>query len=46
MRRCPAVVLKGDVMIDMGGMILADYAYLVGLLGVACGLAIVLGLHQ
>lgn len=33
-------------MVDMGGMILADYAYLVGLLGVVCGLVFVLGLNQ
>jgi hypothetical protein len=33
-------------MIDMGGMSLNDYAFLVGLLGVICGLAFVLGLNQ
>lgn len=34
------------MMIDMGGMILADYAYLVGLLGVVCGLTFILGINQ
>lgn len=33
-------------MIDMGGMALADYAYLIGLLGLVCGLVFVLGLRQ
>lgn len=33
-------------MIDMGGMILADYAYLIGLLGLVCGLVFVMGLKQ
>lgn len=33
-------------MIDMGGMALADYAYLCGLLGVVCALVFVMGLRQ
>ncbi len=33
-------------MIDMGGMILQDYAFLVGLLGVICGLVFCMGLNQ
>ena len=33
-------------MIDMGEMALADYAYLIGLLGLVCGLVFVLGLRQ
>lgn len=31
---------------DMGGMVLADYAYLIGLLGLVCGLVFVMGLKQ
>lgn len=38
--------VRGVKMIDMGGMILADYAYLIGLLGLVCGLAFVMGLKQ
>lgn len=38
--------IKGVTMVDMGGMILADYAYLIGLLGLVCGLVFVLGLRQ
>lgn len=33
-------------MVDMGGMNLNDYAYLVGLLGLVCGLVFVLGINQ
>lgn len=33
-------------MVEMGGMILQDYAFLIGLLGVICGLVFVLGLNQ
>lgn len=33
-------------MIDMGGMTLQDYAYLIGLLGCICGLVFVIGLNQ
>lgn len=30
----------------MGGMILADYAYYIGMLGIVCGLAFVAGLKS
>ena len=33
-------------MVDMGGMTLENYAYLVGLLGIICGLVLVLGMKQ
>lgn len=33
-------------MCEMGGMILQDYAFLIGLMGLICGLVFVLGLHQ
>lgn len=39
-------IKEGREMIDMGGMMLADYAYLIGLLGLVCGLVFVLGLRQ
>lgn len=31
---------------DMGGMALNDYSYLMGLLGVVCALAFILGINQ
>jgi len=33
-------------MVDMGGMIVADYAYWLAVMGLICGLAFVLGLKQ
>lgn len=33
-------------MVDMGGMILADYSYWIALMGLLCGFAFVLGLRQ
>lgn len=34
------------IMCEMGGMLAADYAYLIGLLGVVCGLLFCMGLNQ
>jgi len=33
-------------MVDMGGMILENYAYFIALLGLFCGMAFILGLKQ
>lgn len=33
-------------MIDMGGMTLQDYAFLIGMLGVVCGLVFMMGINQ
>jgi hypothetical protein len=33
-------------MCDLGGMIVQDYAFLIGLLAIICGLVFCLGLHQ
>jgi hypothetical protein len=31
---------------DMGGMVLQDYAYYIAMLGIACGVAFILGIKQ
>lgn len=33
-------------MCEMGGMLLADYAYFIGLLAIVCGLVSILGMHH
>ncbi len=33
-------------MVDMGGMILSDYAFYIGILGIICALAFIKGINQ
>jgi hypothetical protein len=33
-------------MVEMGGMILQDYAFMISMLGIVCGLVFCLGLNQ
>lgn len=33
-------------MCEMGGMILSDYAFYIGMLGIICALAFIMGINQ